>query len=348
MKNQIRNLSNSSACRFVLTMGIVDLFGDMANSGGASMKKKKNNKIRKALLLIFIIILLSFLAIYSIKPTPQPQETTQQSTPIPLQTSKLSSCSFVRSDQQDPQFCNHNSCTSALPYKSTKLISYFEEVSQKTSIPAELLAAIARIESTTKDFTISDYTDEQITAMEDVEKIKENIDTMVDSGKKAACPRSITGALGLMQMQPPEHIHNAIREELLNRYNREQMLPLFAIENDAYNREAAIRSYEQINAHDEEAMLHGAAFAGIDRPLKREDFCHPKTNLYLASGLILKKMQRLGYGDSTKWNPTWSNDKQAIEALITSYYGCLQYPNCNTGPYSYSDDVYKGIQSCKG
>lgn len=37
MKNLTRNLSESPAFRFVLTLGIVDLFGDMTYSGGASM-----------------------------------------------------------------------------------------------------------------------------------------------------------------------------------------------------------------------------------------------------------------------------------------------------------------------
>jgi hypothetical protein len=37
LKNLTRYLSESRAIRFVLTMGIVDLFGDMAYSGGASM-----------------------------------------------------------------------------------------------------------------------------------------------------------------------------------------------------------------------------------------------------------------------------------------------------------------------
>lgn len=37
LKNMIRNLRSSPAFRFVLTIGIVDLFGDMTYSGGASM-----------------------------------------------------------------------------------------------------------------------------------------------------------------------------------------------------------------------------------------------------------------------------------------------------------------------
>lgn len=37
MKNPLRKLSESRAFWFVLTMGIVDFFGDFTYSGGASM-----------------------------------------------------------------------------------------------------------------------------------------------------------------------------------------------------------------------------------------------------------------------------------------------------------------------
>src|SRR3989338_3333403 len=66
------------------------------------------------------------------------------------------SCTFTRSDQ-NPK---------AAPYSSPLLLSYFQQASQKTGVPAAVLAAISRVEATTDVYSISDYTDDDVRAME--------------------------------------------------------------------------------------------------------------------------------------------------------------------------------------
>ena len=310
------------------------------------MIRIKRNIFRRFFVLLLILFTVLFILDIRQKAMFQSHNRDNPGVLSPLSpSSKLSYCKFIRSDQGNKQLCRgRGSCEAALPYTSNRLLTYFEEASQKTGVPADLLAAVARIESTTKDYTIVDYTDQDIEAMENGQLIKENIDATIPGTKKAVCPRSVTGALGHMQLQPPEHIHNDIREELIQRYNNEQKEGTAA--NEDHNRKAPIGSYDEIGAHDEDAILRGAEFAGITRELTREDFCHPKTNLYLSAGFILKKLQRRGVGDGTRWDPRWTNDKRIIDMLIAGYYGCLKYPDCNTGPYNYGDDVYNSMQAC--
>ena len=64
-------------------------------------------------------------------------------------------------------------------------------------------------------------------------------------------------------------------------------------------------------------------------------------------------MSYLKYGNGTKWESGWTNQKDAIDALAESYYGCVKYPVCENrdgsggGPHSYGDDVWKSIKTCQ-
>lgn len=90
-------------------------------------------------------------------------------TPLPP---NLSSCQFYRGDRNPP----------AEVYKSNVLLQYFKQAEIITSVPAVLLAAIARVESP----SVTTKTDTDLSILE-----------------TTGCPISPTGALGIMQIQPP-------------------------------------------------------------------------------------------------------------------------------------------------
>lgn len=242
--------------------------------------------------------------------------------------SDFASCKFTKGDQNPKDE----------PYQSPLLLSYFKEVSEKTGVPATVLAGIARVESTTGRYTISHYTDGDIREMEDTAKSLQNIDDVIGRSTKARCPRSPTGALGLMQIQPPRQVHDIVRDQLTE------------------NGDSQIPTFDKVGAHDGEAVTNGiriAIAAGalpagttVDK-LTIEDFCNPKRNLYLSAGFILKKMQREGFGDGAKWDASWNTNKTYFDAVASSYYGCLKYPSCSAGPNSYGDDLWASSQSCK-
>src|SRR5258708_11265550 len=95
-------------------------------------------------------------------PTPSPI------VPSPGTTTDISSCLFTRGDLTPSQG----------QYKSSLLLSYFEQASQASGVPASVLAGIARIESP----GAVNYTDQSLSSF--------------------VCPVSPTGALGLMQIEP--------------------------------------------------------------------------------------------------------------------------------------------------
>ena len=217
------------------------------------------------------------------------------------QTPSATSCTFTKGDQ-NPK---------AAPYSSSLLLSYFQEASQKTGVPAAILAAIARVEATTGVYSISNYTDGDIRAMEQAAQ-GGNFDGNIPDTQKALCPKSPTGARGIMQIQPPGTTGNA-----------------------------------------SESIENGARFLGKKASdLTMKDYCDPKTEMIIAAGFILKKMQGVGYGDATKWDPAWNTSKPAFDAAAKSYYGCLEYgdpdnPNKCVGPYNYGDDIWQSFQDCK-
>lgn len=95
-----------------------------------------------------------------------PPGSPQPGTPI-YTSSDLAQCKFTRSDQNPRE----------ASFQSPLLLSYFQEASQLSGIPAALLAAFVRVESPSS----VNLTDQQLTNF---------------------CPQSPTGALGIMQIQP--------------------------------------------------------------------------------------------------------------------------------------------------
>ncbi|MBI2018232.1 transglycosylase SLT domain-containing protein [Candidatus Daviesbacteria bacterium] len=136
------------------------------------------------------------------------------------------------------------------------------------------------------------------------------------SNYSANCVQSSTGALGIMQIQP-----------------------------------SGTTSARGDPASCDDCIDAGAKLMGKTvSTMTRQDYCDPRTNIIVGAGWILKKMSKLGYGDSTKWDTAWTNDRKAIEALVNTYYGCLQYGDATkdcAGPYNYADDVSTSIQNCQ-
>lgn len=188
---------------------------------------------------------------------------------------EVTSCKFTRGDLKPKEAA----------YQSPRLLSYIQEASRISTIPAVVLAAFMRVEVP----SVSSKTDETLASV--------------------GCPKSSTGALGLMQIQPKE-----------------------------------------TKGHDGPAVAQGAKLIGKTYDgLIEADYCSMQKNITMGAGFILKKMSYKGYGDGTKWDPAWTNDKKAIEVLVDSYYGCHLYggnQDC-TGPYNYAEDVWTSIQSCK-
>ena len=120
------------------------------------------------------------------------------------------------------------------------------------------------------------------------------------------CAESPTGALGVMQLQPAG-----------------------------------------TTGHCAQCVANGARLLGVAyEDLTREHYCDVRQSIIMGSGWILKKMQFLGYGDGTSWDSAWTNDPEAIYAMVRGYYGCLLYPSCTNGPYNYGKDVWESIQAC--
>lgn len=190
-------------------------------------------------------------------------------------TADASSCQFYRGDRTP---ISEN-------FQSSKLLGYFQEVSNITSVPAVVLAAVSRVETPSS----TQWTDANLGAF---------------------CPESGDGALGIMQI-----------------------VSHFSHRTDAIC---------------EECIAKGASYLNKSvNQLSREDYCNPRTSLFLGAGFILKKLQYLGHGDATKWDPLWTTNKEVINKVVGSFYGCLSYPSCSSGPYNYGDDVWNSIQSCK-
>ena len=149
-------------------------------------------------------------------------------------TNNISSCKFI-----------HQGRT----YKvgSSQLSALISEVAQKTGVPAAALAGIALQE--TVNFTIQD---------------QENHPAFVATNfSNAGCdpyfPTSVTGALGLMQIQPPPQV-------------------------STYG-----TNYDAKHA-DVEGIKKGLSFLGRDYPsLTKNDFCNVRTSLYLGAGVMISK-----------------------------------------------------------
>ncbi len=194
----------------------------------------------------------------------------------------LSACKFYRDPQPPTQ------------YGSPLLLRYFNEASNKSGIPAVLLAAFAKVET-----NATYYTDTDVLGM--------------DEGFCTRNQTSPTGALGLMQIQPPPRINP----------------------NDP-------------GAYYQQGVELGAKFLGTTADeLTHADFCDPQKSIILASGFIIKKTRALLSQPGDTWDPAWLNNKNVIDDVARGYYGCLLYDSCTTGPNSYGDDLWKSLQGCK-
>ncbi len=218
-------------------------------------------------------------------------------------TADINSCQLRRS----------NLIPKDAPLKSTILAGYFLEAERLTTVPAQVLAGIARLENSTFTSGADDSHDAFF-------------DRNYSDLSTSCAPHFITsptGALGLMQIQPATSLVPNARAD----------------------------------AYDREGVNFGASFFGkTAETLTIADFCDPQKNILIAAGFILKKLQ-LGYREidinepNPKWNPEWTNDKIIIDKVASGFYGCLPYggpdPLKCEGPYSYGDDLWASVQSCK-
>lgn len=100
-----------------------------------------------------------------------------------------------------------------------------------------------------------------------------------------------------------------------------------------------------------DCILLGAQYAGLSYAdadlIPKSAYCDLRTNIFMAAGFIIKKMQYLGYIGSDRGDPIWVTDRRYTDAIATSYYGCLPYPSCSTGPNNYGDDIWNSVSNCK-
>ena len=197
----------------------------------------------------------------------------------------IASCSFTRADQTPK----------TAVYKSPVLMGYFQEASAISTVPAVVLAGFARVESP----SLVNKTDADLVNLSSI----------------SGCPRSPTGALGVMQLQPPGTL-----------------------------------------GHAPEPINNGAKYIGktVDS-LTEADYCDVRTSIIVASGFLLKKLQlHYNLGDGTKWDPSWTNNKDVLGKLGEVYYGCPKYGAPGNVPcsdprnvYGYGDDILASVQACQ-
>lgn len=207
--------------------------------------------------------------------------------PPPPTGGDISMCLFTRSDQSPPD----------AKIKSSTLVSLLSDAERTTSVPAKVLAAIARIESPTFVANADNNHDAFF---------NRNF-TDINTSCAPHFPTSPTGALGMMQIQP-----------------------------------------KGTTGHFGEGVNYGASFFGktVDS-LTVADYCDVKKSILLAAGFTIKKLKVVyNLGDGIKWDPSWTNNQDVIKKAAETYYGCLPYPSCSTGPFNYGDDMWKSVSSC--
>lgn len=252
----------------------VKLSNRMSDTAGKLSSSATSNKF--GFVLIGLLLFVAFAAVFISSSTP-----TGEAAPVPTGSADISTCKFTRGAETPPD----------ASIKSSTLISYIQEAAQKANIPPVVLAAFIRVESA----AASNMSNDEI------------------ANYSAKCSVSPTGALGIMQIQPPGTT---------------------SLKGDPASCDDCI---------DAGAKLVGKTVA----TMTRADYCDPRTSIIIGAGWILKKMSKSGYGDGTKWDPAWTNDRKAIEALVNTYYGGLLYPDDNTGPFNYATDVTNSINNCK-
>lgn len=250
----------------------------------------------------------------------------------------IASCKFYRPDQKPGgQYCvqDGSECQEALSYQSPQLISIFEEAAVKSGIPAEVLAGVARFESTVplqvsatgKSYSLLNYSDGDVKAMEEFSKRAnfDNIDETIGANK-ALCPRSPTGALGIVQVQPPANFIDEMQKRgILKLPNQD------AAKN---NSNAATAK----GAFSELGIRLGAQMIGVPPDqLTLEHFCNPRTALLLGAGVMKAKA-----GGS--WNPP--ADEASYEKYIKNMAGGYYGNDANT--QQYINGLWQSVKECKG
>lgn len=91
--------------------------------------------------------------------------------------------------------------------------------------------------------------------------------------------------------------------------------------------------------HPADGVALGASYLGI--PVDQLNFCDLRQSIFLGAGVVNSK--RAG----GKWDPSQNNNKSYTDSVAESYYGCLKYPSCTSGPYNYGDDLWASLQGCQ-
>lgn len=249
----------------------------------------------------------------------------------------LESCKFYRNDQQSvdcPPSAQGFRCEQSLEFKSTLLLSYIKGASEKTKVPQEVLAAFVRVESTVplkysstkKSYSISDYTDDDVKQMKNPISSSGDIDATIGNTSKASCPRSSTGALGIMQIQPPQQVHDTVRTNIIENNKKRST---------QYDVPAADQPSKSTPGNIDAAAR---AIGKTKDTLTVDDFCDPQKSLIMASHVFFGKM------GMNSWNPP--KDAAGYETFINElarlYYG----NDAQTG--AYGNSVWRSVSSCQG
>ncbi|MDD5147392.1 MAG: hypothetical protein PHV63_02485 [Candidatus Daviesbacteria bacterium] len=206
---------------------------------------------------------------------------------LPSGGGDISSCKFTRSGVSNL-------------IRSSTLISYITEAADKTGVPASVLASLAMHESA--EFVAN--------ADDNHSAFSNNITTA--TGCKyfglTAIGASSTGALGLMQVQPPKRIHDIVASS------------------------GKIPSFESVGAYSADGVERGARFIGKTADsLSLQDFCDVKTSVYLGAGVIISKNGGV---------PPTTGDE--VNQAVCGYYGTCQY-----GPYNYGLEAKQDFENCQ-
>lgn len=270
----------------------IDALAASSRASSSGFVKGSSRKVGLAFAGAFILLMIVGVVLPGVSPEQQPSVV---AAPI-IPPGNIASCSFTRADQTPK----------AGVYKSPALLGYFQEASAISTVPAVVLAAFARVEYP----SLVNKTDADLITLS-------NPNIAMEAG---GCPKSETGALGVMQLQPP-----------------------------------GTTSLRGDPASCDDCINAGAKLVGKTvATLTETDYCNVRTSVIVASGFLLKKLQFYGYGDGTKWDSSWTNNKEILGKLGEAYYGCTRYgaPKdalCSDprNIYGYGDDILASVQACK-
>lgn len=266
--------------------------------GGAGGPKAPGFSSGKKTALIFtalflLIIITGFTGGFNVT-TPTGQAAPLPTTPV---QTNLSSCKFTRDGL-------------ATPIASSRLISLFAEAAAKTGVPAAALATLAMHESSVFTSTA-----------------KDNHDAFGNSNITAAtgCTHfgltgigaSKTGALGLMQVQPPKKIHDVIAAATAGMKD-------------------AIPAFDSVGAYSADGVERGAKFVGKTADiLTLQDFCDVRTSIYLGAGVLISK--------NGGKPPTTDGE---VNKSVCAYYGSCVYDKEGV-VYNYGNEAQQDFENCK-